>query len=106
MHIPTLSNKFDLDTETGETVISVSKTSKSLSIRVSSLEEISCSFTDKTTGLAAMVKNTCQAVKKHKSGSVLSFEIRMEALRQIFERLNASNYHRIMSGVPPFIGIY
>jgi hypothetical protein len=30
----------------------------------------------------------------------------MDALRQISERLNASNYHKIMSGGPPFIGIY
>jgi hypothetical protein len=63
MRIPTLSNKFDLDMETGETVISVSKTSKSMSIRDSSLEEISCSFMDKMIGLAAMVKNTYQAMK-------------------------------------------
>jgi hypothetical protein len=59
MHIPTLSNKFDLDTETGEIVIFVSKTSESLSIRDSSMEEMSCSFTDKITGLVGMVKNTC-----------------------------------------------
>ena len=59
MHVPTLSNKFDLDIETGESVISVSKTSKSLSIRASSLEDMSCSFMDKTIGLVAMLKNTC-----------------------------------------------
>ena len=63
MCVPALSNKFDLDTEMGETVISVSKTSKYLSIRVSSLEEISCSFTDKTIGLVGMVKNTYQVEK-------------------------------------------
>jgi hypothetical protein len=56
MCIPTLSNKFDLDTEMGETVISVSKMSESLSIRASSLEEMSYSFTDNTIGLVAMVK--------------------------------------------------
>jgi hypothetical protein len=30
----------------------------------------------------------------------------MDALRQIFECLNASNYQKIMSGGLPFIGIY
>jgi hypothetical protein len=59
MRIPTLSNKFHLDTEMGETVIFVSKMSKSLSIRDSSLEVISCTVTDKMTGLVAMAKNTC-----------------------------------------------
>jgi hypothetical protein len=64
MRIPTLSNKFDLETKMGETIIFVSKMSKYLSIRVSSLDEISCSFTDKTKGLAAMLKNTYQVVKQ------------------------------------------
>jgi len=63
MRAPTLSKKFDLDAEMDEIVISVSKTSKYLSIRASSLEGISCSFTDKMTGLEAMVKNTYQAAK-------------------------------------------
>jgi hypothetical protein len=39
------------------------KTSKYLSIKVSTLEEVSCSFTDKTIGLAVMVKNTYQVTK-------------------------------------------
>jgi hypothetical protein len=59
MRVPTLSNKFDLDTKMGETVIFVSKMSESLSIRASYLEETSCSFMDKTRGLSAMVKSTC-----------------------------------------------
>jgi hypothetical protein len=49
----TLFNKFTLDTETGETIVTVSKTSESLSIRASSLEGVSGSLTDKTTGLAS-----------------------------------------------------
>jgi hypothetical protein len=57
---PTLSNKLALDTEMGETVISVSKISESLSIRASSLEAGSCSVTDKMTGFMAMMKNTCE----------------------------------------------
>jgi hypothetical protein len=63
IHFPTLHNKFDLDTEMGETVISVSKTSDSLSIRASYLEVDSFSFTDKTTGLVAMMKNTCNSME-------------------------------------------
>jgi hypothetical protein len=55
---PTLFKKFDLDTEMGKIVVSMSKTSKSLSIRASSLEEIFGSLMDKKIGLAAMVKNT------------------------------------------------
>jgi hypothetical protein len=43
----------------GEIVISMSKMSESLSIRDSYLEVMSCSFTDKMTGLDSMVKNTC-----------------------------------------------
>ena len=53
---PTLSDRLSLEKETGETVISVSNTSESLSIRASYLEEMSFSFTDKTTRLLAMEK--------------------------------------------------
>jgi len=59
MHFPTLSRRLDLDMEMGEIVISMSKTSKSLSIRASSLEARSFSVTDKMTGLVTMAKNTC-----------------------------------------------
>jgi hypothetical protein len=60
---PTLSRKLDLDTEMGETLIYVSNTSESLSIRASSLEADSFSFTKKTTGLVAMMNNTCKPVE-------------------------------------------
>ena len=63
IHFPTLSSKFDLDTEMGETVISVSNISESLSIRASSLEAESFSFTDKMIGLVSMMKNTCNSVE-------------------------------------------
>jgi hypothetical protein len=45
-------------------------------------------------------------VKEAQTWFISELEFQMDALRQISERLNASNYHKIMSGCPPFIGIY
>ena len=67
IHFPTLSRRLDLDTEMGEIINSMSNTSKSLSIEASSLEMKSCSFMDKTTGLVAMMKNTCKSVENARS---------------------------------------
>jgi len=63
IHFPTLSRKFDLDTKMGEIVIFVTNMSESLSIRDSSLEADSFSFMEKTTGLVAMMKNTCNSME-------------------------------------------
>jgi hypothetical protein len=63
IHFPTLSNKLALDIEMGETVISVSNTSDSLSIRASSLEAGSCYVMDKMVGFMTMIKNTCESVE-------------------------------------------
>jgi len=58
--LPTLSDKFDLDTETGEMVISVSNTSESMSIRDSYFEVGSCFVTDIMTVFMEIMKNTCE----------------------------------------------
>jgi hypothetical protein len=49
--------------EMGETIISISNTSKSLSIRASSLEVVSYSFMDKMIGFTAMMKNTYESAE-------------------------------------------
>jgi hypothetical protein len=87
IHFPTLSRRLDLDTKMGETVISVSNTSESLSIRASSLEVEYFSFMDKMTGLVAMMKNTCKSRRMLESGSLLrfNFEWRVCANFQTFE---------------------
>jgi hypothetical protein len=63
IHFPTLSNRLDMDTKMGETIISVSNTSESMSIRGSYFEVEYFSFTDKMTGLVAMMKNTCNSME-------------------------------------------
>ena len=59
----TLSYKLALDMEMGETVIFVSNTSESLSVRDSSLDAGSCSVMDKMTRFMAMMKNTCESME-------------------------------------------
>jgi hypothetical protein len=60
IYLPTLSDKLALDTEMGETVILVSNTSETLSIRASSLGGGYFSDTNKMTGSMVMMKNTCE----------------------------------------------
>jgi hypothetical protein len=53
-----------------------------------------------------MVKILVKHRKKHKPGLVLDLDFQREDLSQISERLNTLNYHKLMLGVPHFIGIY
>jgi hypothetical protein len=103
IHFPTLSNKLALDTEMGETVISVSNTSESLSIRASSLEAGSCSVMDKMTGFMAMMKNTCESVENARVWFTVELQFRTGAFAPIFKRSNDLKYHKIMTRGPPFI---
>jgi hypothetical protein len=58
IHLPTLSDRLLLDTEMGEMVISVSKTSESWSIRASSFAIRSCYITEVMIGSMIVMKNT------------------------------------------------
>jgi hypothetical protein len=60
IYLPTLSDKLAMDTDMGETVISVSNTSESLSIRASSFGRESYSVTKKVTGSMEVMKHTCE----------------------------------------------
>ena len=72
--------KLALNTEMGETVISVLNTSESLSIRAYSLEVGSFSVMDKMTGILAMMKNTCESMENARIWFTVELQFRMKHL--------------------------
>jgi hypothetical protein len=58
IHLPTLSDRFLLDTEMGEMVITVSKTFEYRSIRASSFSTGSCYVAKVIIGSMVVMKNT------------------------------------------------
>jgi hypothetical protein len=63
IHLPNLSDRLLLDTEMGEMVILVSKTSESQSIRASSFATGSCYVTEVMIGSMVAMKNTWKRVE-------------------------------------------
>jgi len=99
IRIPTLSDKFCLDMETGEMVILVSNISESLSIRASSFGRGSCSVTEKTIGSMAMMKNSCEWVED--AWIWCTFELQFEGSGCAnFQRSNDLKKRKIMTRVP------